>query len=185
LEKTDLNYTIEKAYRVGTVASIDVRFIDCLGRKWTGPYLSLPDVAMPPGKGRMLALSAFGSLERTCALLLEKNAGWLPLWLAPQQARILVANGKTDPYANKVYKALSDQGIRVAMDSSAEKLKTRLYRAIVEKVPYVLLLGEREEKAKILTIRAYGKSEEQILSLGEFCMRLKKEIESGNAEFKN
>ena len=184
LERTDLKYTIEKQYRTGTLASIDVRLIDSLGRRWTGPYLSLPDVAMLPGQGRILALSAFGSLERAVAILLEKTGGWFPLWLAPQQVRILVANRKTDPYANKVYEVLSDRGIRVALDSSEEKLKTRLYRAIVERVPYVLLLGEREEKAKIITMRAYGENE-QILSLDEFCMRLNREIESGNSEFKN
>jgi threonyl-tRNA synthetase len=177
LEKTDHLYTIEKEYRTGTLASIEVRFADSLGRRWTGPYLSLPDVALPPGKGRMLTLSAFGSLERMCALLLEKKGGWLPLWLAPQQVRILVANRKTDPYANKVYEVLSHQGIRVTLDNGEEKLKTRLYRAVIEKVPYLLLLGEREEKAKMLTMRAYGENEEQTLSLDEFCMRLKREIE--------
>lgn len=185
LEKADLNYTIEKEYRTGLLSSINICFMDSLGRRWIGPYLSLPDVAVPLGKGSVMTLSAFGSLERVCALLLEKKGGWLPLWLAPQQVRILVANRKTGPYANRIYEALNTQAVRVTLDNSEEKLKTRLYRAMIEKVPYVLLLGEREEKAKLLTIRAYGESEEQTLSLDEFCMRLKREIESGNSEFKN
>jgi threonyl-tRNA synthetase len=185
LEKVGVDYTVEKEFQAGTLASIDIRFADALGRRWTGPFLSMPDILMPSEKDSVLTLSAFGSLERTCALLLERQGGWLPLWLTPQQVRILVAHRKTDLYANEVYEILNAQGIRVTLESSEEKLKTRLYRAIVEKVPYILLLGEREEKAKVLTIRAHGESEEQILSLDEFCRRLKREIGSGNSEFKN
>lgn len=133
----------------------------------------------------MVILSAFGSLERMCALLLEKNQGWLPFWLAPQQVRILVANDKTDLYAKRVYETLNTQGFRVAIESGKEPLKARLYRAIVEKVPYILLLGEREERGEVLTIRTYGGSEEQTLSLDEFCIRLKREMGSGNSELKN
>jgi threonyl-tRNA synthetase len=121
LESVGFEYTIEKEYRIGTLASIDVRFTDSLGRRWTGPFLSIPDVAMPVGKGRMLTCSVFGSLERMCALLLEKKGGWLPLFLAPQQVRILVASSKTDPYAKEVHEALSDQGFRVTGESGEEK----------------------------------------------------------------
>jgi threonyl-tRNA synthetase len=183
LEKAGFNYSMEKEYRAGTLASIDIRFTDSLGRRWTGPFLSMPDVAIPQGKCTTLTVSAFGSLERICALLLENRC--ISLWLAPQQVRILVAARKTDPYAKEVYEALSAQGIRVTLESGEEKLKARLYRAMVERVPYVLLLGEREEKARTLTVRAYGGSEEQVLSLDEFYMRLKREIESGISEFKN
>ena len=98
---------------------------------------------------------------------------------------LLAATAKRDPYAKEVYETLSTQGIRATLESGEEKLKARLYRAMVEKVPYVVLLGEREEKAGTLTIRAYGKTEWQRLSLDEFCMRLKREIESGISEFKN
>ncbi|MGC2595301.1 MAG: His/Gly/Thr/Pro-type tRNA ligase C-terminal domain-containing protein [Rhabdochlamydiaceae bacterium] len=185
LEKTGLDYTLEKEYRVGTLASIDIQIADSLGRRWTGPFLRIPDIAMPIGKGSMVILSAFGSLERMCALLLEKNQGWLPFWLAPQQVRILVANDKTDLYAKRVYETLNTQGFRVAIESGKEPLKARLYRAIVEKVPYILLLGEREERGEVLTIRTYGGSEEQTLSLDEFCIRLKREMGSGNSELKN
>lgn len=185
LEKCGLVYALEKEYREGSSASIDIRFADSLGRRWTGSFLSMPDRVMPSGKGRVLALSAFGSLERICALLLEKKGGWLPLELAPQQVRLLAATQKADPYAKEVYETLSTQGIRATLESGEEKLKARIYRAMVEKVPYVVLLGEREEKAGTLTICAYGKTEWQRLSLDEFCMRLKREIEGGISEFKN
>jgi threonyl-tRNA synthetase len=178
LENMSLDYTVEKEYRPDVLVSVDIRMMDVLGRWWTGPY-----VAAFAEKQCVLAISALGPLERTCALLLEKRGGYLPLWLAPEQVRILVAQSSADLYASEVYEALKTQGIRVTLDREGEKLKARLYNAALQKVPYVLLLGEREEKVKKLTIRAYD--EEQSLSLDEFCNRLKREMESGNSEFKN
>ena len=185
LEKVGIDYTIEKDYRVGTLASIDVRFADSLGRRWTGPFLSVPEAEMPMGKGCMLIRSTFGSLERLTALLLEKTGGWLPLWLAPEQVRVLVANSNVEAYANEVLEALRTQGVRATLESSEEKLKTQLYRAILEKIPYVILLGERETKTRSLTVRSNGETEEQSFTLEEFCKRLKAEMGSGHSEFTN
>jgi threonyl-tRNA synthetase len=185
LEKVGVAYTVEKDYRRGTLASIEVRFADSLGRQWTGPFLSVPEIQMPAGKGCMLTRSTFGSLERLTALLLEKRGGWLPLWLAPEQVRILVLNSKADSHANEVLEALKIQGIRATIESSEEKLKARLYKAILEKVPYVVLLGEREAKAKSLTVRLNTEIEEQNLTVEEFCKNLKVEIGSGNSELTN
>ncbi|MBS0604378.1 MAG: hypothetical protein JSS60_04985 [Verrucomicrobia bacterium] len=185
LDKADVDYTVEKDYRAGILASIDVRIADALGRRWTGPYLSIPEAAMPVGKGSMLIRSTFGSLERIAALLLEQKGGWLPLCLAPEQARILVATSKSENYAGQVCERLQAEGFRVTMVSGEEKLKARLYQAMKEKVPYVILLGEREEKAQTLTVRAYGESEEQTLSLDKLCMRLKCEMGSETSELTN
>jgi threonyl-tRNA synthetase len=185
LDRTGIAYTVEKDYRVGILTSIDVRIADALGRRWTGPFLSIPEAAMPVGKGSMLIRSAFGSLERMVALLLEKNMGWLPLCLAPEQVRVLVATGKSGSYARQVCEGLRSQGFRAAIEGSEGALKARLYKAIEEKVPYVILLGEREERARTLTLRAHGESKEQSLSLDEFCMRLKSELRSETSELTN
>jgi threonyl-tRNA synthetase len=185
LEKAGVAYILEKEYRAGVLASIDVRIPDALGRRWTGPFLRLPEVAMPQGKGNLLVRSAFGSLERMTALLLEKTGGWLPSCLASEQARILVASGKSGLYASQVSQALGTQGIRSTVESCAGALKARLYKALMEKVPYIIVLGEKEEKAEILTVRAYGESKEQTMSLDEFCMRLKCEMESKPSELTN
>jgi threonyl-tRNA synthetase len=185
LKTMHLPYTLEKGYRFGMLAAIDVRIADALGRRWTGPFLGIPDVVMPPGKGSMLVRSVFGSLERIVALLLEKREGKLPLFLAPEQVRILVATGKTSPYARQVSALLQAQGIRTVLAGSDAPLKQRLYKAFMEKVPFVVLLGEREEKAKILTVRVHGESEEQTLSINEFCMGLKCEMGSKTSELTN
>jgi threonyl-tRNA synthetase len=73
LEKSALGYSVEKDERVGTLASVDIRFPDALGRRWTGPQLSIPDLAMPVGKGSALIRSTWGSFERIAALILEKR----------------------------------------------------------------------------------------------------------------
>ncbi len=186
LEENGLDYSVEKQYRFGTLASIDIRFTDSLERKWTGPSVSFPDIAHPPDKSCVLAISLFGSLERICALLLEKNEGWLPFWLAPEQVRILTASHQLGAFAKEIEEALRTQGIRMTIEAGEEKLKTRLYQAVVEKVPYVLLLGEIEEKTKTIALRVYGECEEQRLSLGELSARLRKiGMVSGNTEFKN
>jgi threonyl-tRNA synthetase len=184
LEKLGVAYTVKKDYRVGILASVDVCLTDSLGRTWVGPFLSLPEATMP-GTGNVLIRSAFGSLERLMALLLENKGGKLPLWLAPEQVRILIVNHKADQYTKEVLQTLKTQGIRVTVEGSEKPLKTRLYRAILEKVPYVVLLGEREEQAKTLTVRFNADTEEQNLTLEEFWMRLKVEIGSVNSELTN
>ena len=185
LESLGISYSVEIEDRIGVLASIEIRIADALGRRWTGSYLSVPEAAMPVGKGSMLIRSAFGSLERMLALLLEQKGGWLPLWLASEHARILVATSQSDSYARQVCKVLRSEGIRVTVESGKGPLKGRLYEAMTEKVPYVILLGEREEKATVLTVRAYGESKEQSLSLDEFCMRLKSEMRSETSELTN
>lgn len=184
LENNGLDYTVEKTYRFGSMASIEVRIADALGRRWTGPFLSLSTAEIPGGSGCILTWSTFGSLERWTALLLEKRGGWLPLWLAPEQVRILVASRNVNPYANEVLQVLRTQEVRATIESSQEKLKTQLYQAIQERVPYVVLLGEREEKTKSLTVRGINKDEQNI-SLEVFCTRLKVESRSGNSELTN
>ncbi len=172
LEEEGLDYSVENQCRFGELASIDIRFADSLGRKWTGPTLSLPNDA---DGSDVLAISAFGPLERMCALLLEKNEGWLPFWLAPEQVRILTVGDQKGPFADEVERVLKARGLRLAKEAGKDKLNARLYQAVLEKVPYVLLLGANEEKTKTISLRAYGESDEKRLTLDEFCESLEKE----------
>jgi threonyl-tRNA synthetase len=185
LEAVHLPYTLEKGCSSGMLATVDVRIADALGRRWTGPFLGVSEGAQSLEKGWVLVRSAFGSLERIVALLLERREGRLPLFLVPEQVRILVATDKTNLYADQVNASLRAQGIRAVVEGCMAPLKARLYKAFVEKVPFVILLGEREEKAKVLTVRVRGESEERILSVSEFCVGLKCEMESKTSEFTN
>lgn len=185
LECAGVDYAVGKDGETGMQVSIDIRIADAMGRRWTGPYLGIPVDPMPAGKGCMLVRSMFGSLERTVALLLERRGGWLPLIFAQEQVRILVVNAQSESYARQMCVALQASGFRVHVDWSKETLKVRLYRAVSEKVPYVVLAGEREERAKVLTVRAYGETEEQTVSMDEFCMRLNDEMGSITSELTN
>ena len=185
LEKAGTAYTVQNHWRQGVLASIDICIADALGRRWEGPFLRIPETPMPVGKGSMLIRSTFGSLERIVALLLEQKGGWLPLPIAPEQVRILVAVGKALPYAQQVRQRLQGEGFRIALERGEDPLKSQVYRATADKVPYLVLLGVREEQAKILTIRAYGENKEQALSLDEFCARLKSEMGSYTSELTN
>jgi len=180
LHSVGVAYTIEKGDCPGSLASVAICFADALGRRWTGPYLSIPAEPMPAGKGSMLIRSTFGSLERITALLLEHRGGWLPLSLAPEQVRILVVTEQSGDYAEQVCKRLQAEGLRTVVVSG--DLNRRLYEAMKEKVPYVLLLGKKEAAAQTLTVRAHGESKEQILSLDEFCMQVKCEMGSETSE---
>ena len=151
LESVGVDYVIEKNYRVGVLASIEIRIADSLGRRWTGPFLSVPEKELQDGQYKMLIRSAFGSLERITALLLEKKGGWLPFWLAPEQVRILVVTSNARDYAHQMLEALKVQGIRVALEDSKEVLRARIYRAVQERVPYILLLGEKEAVADVVS----------------------------------
>jgi len=195
LEEAGLNYSVEKQTRPGKYAGIDVRFADSLGRKWTGPALSLPDTRKLTAECPLLAISLLGPLERMCALLLEKDEGWLPFWLAPEQVRILVASHQKGVFANEVEETLKSRGIRTTTVAGEGKLKACLFQAFLEKVPFILLLGDKEERTKTVAFRAYGEREERRLSLEDFCAKLravntKLEADnigmmSGNSEFKN
>ncbi len=185
LEQEGLDYTVEKTERAGLLASLELRMADALGRRWTGPFLRIPETGIATGKGCMLIRSAFGSFETVVALLLEKRGGWLPLWLAPEQVRILIVSSPAKAYADEVLQTLKTQGLRMTVEGGEDKLKTQVYKAIQEKVPCVVLLGEREVRAKTLTVRWNGEIEEQNLTLNEFCMRLKAEMGSGHSELTN
>ncbi len=185
LEKAGAAFTTENDFRSGILASIDVRIADALGRRWTGPSLRIPEVAMPSGKGSMLIRCAFSSLERIAALLLEKSGGLMPLCVAPEQVRILVATSKSNAYAAQVCKKLQAQEFRATLNCGDGSLKERVYQALKEKVPYILLLGEREEKEQTLTVRSLLENKEQTLSFDEFCMRMKSELGSFTSELTN
>ncbi|MCX7615042.1 MAG: His/Gly/Thr/Pro-type tRNA ligase C-terminal domain-containing protein, partial [Clostridiales bacterium] len=120
--------------------------------------------------------TSMGCYERTLALLLEKYAGALPAWLAPVQAKILPITDRNHAYAQKICNKLKEQNIRVEIDDRSEKIGYKIREAQLEKVPYMLVLGDKEEEGKKLAVRNRkdGNTEEMVFD--EFLTRLKKEI---------
>jgi threonyl-tRNA synthetase len=124
----------------------------------------------------MIHAAIMGSLERFMALIIEHFAGAFPVWLAPEQVRILPVGEKFESYANEVLNTLKDAGIRAHLGSANETLGKRIREAEMQKIPYVLILGEREEKANAVSVRHYQRGQEGELALGAFTEKFAKEI---------
>jgi threonyl-tRNA synthetase len=100
----------------------------------------------------MVHRAPFGSLERFCGILIEHFAGAFPLWLAPIQARICTISEKSEAYARNLHQQLG-RGMRVELDDSSDRIGAKIRRAAVEKVPYILVVGEQEAADNAVNVR--------------------------------
>jgi len=120
-----------------------------------------------------------GSLDRFIAFLLEETKGVLPVWLAPVQATIIPVNNKYHfDYAKEVETELQKAGMRVELDSREEKVGYKLREIVIHKVPYILILGDKERDAKTISFRKYGSEETETLSVKDFVKMINKQIEN-------
>ena len=115
-----------------------------------------------------------GCYERTLALLIEKYAGAFPLWLAPTQVQVLPISDLYNDYAEKVAKALADAGLRVETDYRSEKIGYKIREAQLAKVPYMLIVGEKEAEAGEVSVRS-RKGETVSMSLEAFVAKAAEE----------
>jgi threonyl-tRNA synthetase len=137
--------------------TLEMRFEDALGRKWTVSSLRVNF------KEGVLIRSAFTSLERFIALLVERYKGEFPFWLAPEQVRVF-AIGDEDEETKKLSQFLQSQGIRSSWDCEKEKLNKRLHNALREKIPYCIFIGEREKITEKITLRDNHSGNEESMS---------------------
>lgn len=121
--------------------------------------------------------SSIGCYERTLAMLIEKYAGALPTWMAPVQAKILPISEKYHDYCEKVAKTLKGKGIRAEVDYRAEKIGYKIRQGRMERVPYLLIVGEKEADNNEVSIRSRKAGEEGAMSLEAFMERIQKEVE--------
>ena len=122
--------------------------------------------------------TSIGCYERTLALLIEKYAGAFPLWLAPTQIKILPISDNYVEYAKEIEKRLRKEKIRVEVDSRAEKIGYKIREAQLEKVPYMVIVGEKEENEKKVSVRSRKEGDKGALDIEEFVALLKEEIEN-------
>ncbi len=121
--------------------------------------------------------SSIGAIERIIAFLIEKYAGAFPTWLSPKQVAVLPINDVHFEYAAEISKALKDAGIRVHLDESKESLGKKIRAAKLEKIPYILVIGDKEVEAKTVTVE--GRSGNLgAMSASDFTSHIKKEIET-------
>jgi len=167
---------------------IDFVVKDVLGREWQLGTVQV-DFNLPvrfelsytgaDGKAHvpvMIHRAPFGSLERFTGVLIEHFAGDFPVWLAPEQARILPVSEKVANYARSVVAEMTARGIRATADLSPEKLGAKIRLAQVEKVPYMIVIGPKEEAAGQLSIRSRQRGDEGAVAKDEFIQRIESEI---------
>ena len=170
---------------------LDFHVKDSLGRVWQCGTIQLDmnlperfDITYIDDKGEkarpvMLHRVIFGSIERFIGILIEHFAGVFPLWLAPVQVKVLPVNNEYHlEYAKEVTKLLQEAGLKVEMDAREEKLGYRIREAQMEKVPYLLVLGNNERDEKTVTYRQHGQQKQITVPFDEFVSMLKKEIEN-------
>lgn len=123
----------------------------------------------------MIHRAIYGSIERFMALLIEETAGNFPFWIAPEQIKILPISDKNMEYANEIYNVLLDKGYRVSIDSRNEKIGYKIREAKLKKIPYMIILGDKEESEKTLSIRSRDEDDLGSTTLDKFLNRIEKE----------
>ena len=150
----------------------------CLPAKFNLTYIDKDGEKKTPV---VLHRAILGSLDRFMAYILEETKGNLPLWLAPVQARVLPVKNDDEElsaYAKEVYDILNDNNIRVELDDRSEKLGYRMREGQMQKVPYLLVLGNNEKNDRTVSFRLHGQQETTTVGLDEFVGKLKREIEA-------
>ncbi|MFQ5354546.1 MAG: threonine--tRNA ligase, partial [Thermodesulfobacteriota bacterium] len=187
MKALDLPYSVDPGEGVFYGPKIDIKIKDVLGRSWQCSTLqvdfNLPerfDVTYRDSNGAdarpiMLHRALMGSLERFMGCLVEHYAGAFPLWLAPVQVRVLTVTERNLEYGEQVLKELKDAGLRADLDDRGEKLGFKIREGEVEKIPYLLVLGDREEEEKMVAPRAKWKGVLDNMSMSEFLEMLNKE----------
>jgi len=169
---------------------MDFMVKDALGRKWQLGTIqvdyNLPDrfeleyVGSDNEKHRpvMIHRAPFGSMERFVAVLIEHCAGKFPLWLAPEQAIILPISEKYQGYAEKVLSLLQNSEIRAQIDSRNEKTGKKIRDAEMQRIPYMLIVGEKEENDGTVSLRKQGDGDLGTVSVEEFARMINEEVKS-------
>ncbi len=162
---------------VGNEFSLSTCQIDfCLPMKFDLKYVDQDGEKKTPV---VLHRAVFGSIDRTIAYYLEETRGYLPPWLAPVQVKVIPVNEKYHlDYAKEVYEELKKLGFRVELDDRNEKLSYKTREAIVKKIPYLLILGQKEVDDNSVSYRRSGSDETVTLSRKDFIKLLNKDIEN-------
>jgi threonyl-tRNA synthetase len=168
---------------------ISVQARDAIGRYWQLSTIQL-DFQMPQRfdmeyqaadgtrqRPVMIHRALFGSVERFFAVLLEHYAGAFPTWLAPVQARVLGVRDDHDGYATAVVEQLRDAGVRADTVEAGEPLGARIRRAKLEKLPYVLVVGDDDVAAGTVGVNARGQDVERGVRVDDFIARVRSEID--------
>ena len=190
LDDLGLDYVVNEGDGAFYGPKIDFHLTDSIGRTWQCGTIQL-DMQLPQRfeleytgadgeKHRpiMIHRVAFGSIERFIGILIEHFAGAFPTWLAPVQVKVLPISDKYMDYAQKVQDTLYNAGIRSEIDSRAEKIGYKIREAQMQKIPYMLVVGAKEEEAGVVSVRSRFAGDEGQKDLTAFMDALKEEIDT-------
>ena len=185
-----LNYTIESGEAAFYGPKLDFMVKDALGRSWQLGTIqvdyNLPERFDLSYKGSdnelhrpvMIHRAPFGSLERFVALLLEHTGGNFPLWLIPTQAIVLPVSEKHEKYAQKVLNSLENHEIRALIDNRNETVGKKIREAEMQKIPFMVIVGEREVEEGTISIRRHGGEDLGSINIDQFANLISTEINS-------
>ena len=183
-----LTYTVKTGEAAFYGPKLDFMVKDALGRQWQLGTIqvdyNLPERFNLTYKGSdnelhrpvMIHRAPFGSMERFIAILLEHTAGNFPLWLMPTQAIILSISEKYEKYAEKVLNLLENDEIRALVDHRNETIGRKIREAEMQKHPYMIIIGEQEEKENKITVRQHGGEDLGMITIADFSKIIKTEI---------
>ena len=130
----------------------------------------------------MIHRAPFGSMERFCAVLIEHTAGKFPIWLTPEQVVVLPISEKYNDYAQKVSEYLNNSDIRTVVDERNEKIGRKIRDNEMKRIPYLLIVGEKECETESVAVRRQGEGDQGVVSMIEFKEMIQKEVGSILAE---
>ena len=190
LDELNIDYIVNEGDGAFYGPKIDFHLKDALGRTWQCGTIQL-DFQLPQRfeleyvgedgeKHRpiMIHRVIYGSLDRFMAMLIENFAGAFPLWLAPEQVRVLSLTERNNDYAKSIQQQLFNLGIRAECDIRNEKIGYKIREALSMKVPYLIIVGDEEEKSNTISIRGRGYENKTGLKLSDFIIRLENEIKT-------
>ncbi len=190
LDDLQLDYVINEGDGAFYGPKIDFHLTDAIGRTWQCGTIQL-DFQLPQrfeleyvgedGEKHqpiMIHRVIYGAIDRFMGILIEHFAGAFPLWLAPVQVKVLSLTDRNNDYARKIYNQLFDDGFRVELDDRNEKVGYKIREASSMKIPYLIIVGDEEEKNGTISIRGRGFENKSGLLLADFEKRLKEEVDS-------
>jgi len=196
LERSKLDYEIDPGEGVFYGPKIDIKFESALGKAWQGPTIQV-DFNLPPrfdvtyigedGQEHTVVMvhrTVLGSMERFLATLIEHYGGAFPLWLAPVQVRIIPVADRHLEYARKLETELKDEGIRAEVDARAERMNPKIRQAQLEKIPCMLVVGDKEVATATISIRRRSGEQLAAQSFTDFKSQVKTAIAGKANELK-
>jgi threonyl-tRNA synthetase len=190
LERCGLPYERVEGEAVFYGPKIDIGITDALGRRWQASTIQF-DFNLPerfdltyvgednrPHRPYMVHRALYGSIERFFALLIEHHAGALPVWLAPTQAMVIPVAERNLDYAREVIRELTAAGFRAEADGRPERINAKIRDAQMQKIPYMLVVGEREEEAQGVSVRLRTNENRGMIGLPSFVDHLREVVEA-------